>query len=244
MGVIAQIRQQLLDARHHRDLSAAYARDPIGKPRPPLDPSLEALAPVIAGEQPVIWEANTDREIHRALDIAQEFSLKLIIAGGREAWKVSDRLKAMNVPVLARIDFPRRTAPQGAQQGNPEDRAPESMALLRSRVEAPTGPALLAKAGVRFALVSGGDFDDFVANLRRAVAAGLSPEQALRAVTTEPAALLGASDRLGTIAPGRIANLTVVRGDLLADGRITELFIDGERIELPAPSSTASGRGN
>jgi imidazolonepropionase-like amidohydrolase len=245
MGVMAQLRQQLLDAQHHRDLTAAYARDPLGTPRPPLDPSLEALAPVIAGRQPVVWQANTEREIHRALDLAQEFSLQLIIAGGREAWKVTDRLKAMNVPVLVDLDFPRRTAPTGgAQAGNPDDQVPESMALLRGRVEAPKGPGRLAAAGVRFALVSGGDYPDLAANLRRAVEGGLTREQAIRAITIEPATLLGVADRLGTIAPGKIANLTVVSGDLFASGgRVSQLFIDGERIELPAPSTNAPGRG-
>lgn len=245
MGVMAQLRQQLLDAQHHRDLSAAYARDPLGTPRPPLDPSLEALVPVVTGRQPVVWQANTEREIHRALDLAQEFNLQVIIAGGREAWKVADRLKAMNVAVLVDLDFPRRTAPAGGSQaGNPADQAPESMALLRSRVEAPKGPGRLAAAGVRFALVSGGDYTELAANLRRAVEGGLGRDQAIRAITVEPAALFGVADRLGTITPGKIANLTLVRGDLFADGgRVTQLFIDGERIELPAPTGNAAGRG-
>lgn len=245
MGVMAQMRQQFLDAQHYRDVTAAYARNPRGAVRPAYDPSLEALQSVIAGREPVVFQANTEREIHRALDMAQEFSLRAIIAGGREAWKVTDRLRALNVPVLVDIDFPRRAAPAaGARSGNPADETPESMALLRTRVEAPQGPARLANAGVRFALVSGGDFTDYAANLRRALEGGLTRDQVLRAVTVEPATLFGVADRVGTIEIGKIANLTVVSGDLLATGgRVAQLFIDGERFELPAPTSTNAARG-
>jgi imidazolonepropionase-like amidohydrolase len=244
MGVFAQLRQQLLDAQTWRDNQAAYARNPRGMTRPAHDPSLEALQPVIAGQQPVIMLANTEREITRALDLAREFGLMPIIAGGREAWKVTDRLRAANAAVLLDIDFPRRTAPSGGRSAVTADDPPEAMRVLRQRVEAPKGPGLLAGAGVRFAMVSNGEFTEFAANLRRAVAAGLARDRALRAITLEPATLLGVADRLGSIETGKIANLTIVSGDLFADGgRVTQVFIDGAHHEVPAPSTPGSGRG-
>lgn len=245
LGVMAQMRQQLLDAAHWRDLNAAAQRNPRGTARPAHDPSLEALQPVIAGTRPVVIQANTAREIDRALMLAREFNLRPIIAGGREAGQRAEQLRAANATVLLDIDFPRRTAPTGAARTTPPaDTIPESMAVLRSRVEMPRNAGLLAGAGVRFGFVSGNDYTDFAANVRRAVAAGLSREQAIRALTIDPATIFGVADRLGSIEPGKVANLTIVRGDILDDGaRVTGLFIDGRHHEIAAPrNGTAPGR--
>ncbi len=125
MGVFSALRQELLDAQHYRDVKAAYDKSPRGMTRPEFDPSLEALLPALAGKQPVIMYASTQREIERALDLAREFGLRPIIAGGLESHLVAARLKAENVPVLLTLNFPRRTAAVSA------DADPEPMRLLR-----------------------------------------------------------------------------------------------------------------
>src|SRR5262249_44134415 len=79
------------------------------------DLSLAELRPALEGKQPVVFEADSRDEIHRALDFAEEFNLKPILYGGREAWKVADRLKEKQVPVLVRMNFSDR--PQGARRG-------------------------------------------------------------------------------------------------------------------------------
>ena len=249
MGVFAALRQSLLDAQHYRDEMAAYSKAPRSMKRPEYDPSLEALQPVITGTMPVVFRASTQREIERALDLAKEFKLRAIIGGGSEAYKVADRLKAENVPVLLSINFPRRApsaAGAGATAGPAADAEPETMRVLRERVQAPKTPGELAKLNVRFAIQAGGDHTDFVANLRRAVAAGLAADAALRAVTLGSAELLGAADRLGSIEVGKIANLTVVRGaDLFAaDSRVMAVYVDGRPQAMPAPTVAAgAGRG-
>lgn len=242
LGVIAQIRQQLLDAQHWRDLGAAYQRNPRGIDRPSHDPSLAALQPVIAGRQPVVFQANTSREILRALGLAREFGLKPIIAGGHEASKVTDALRAANASVLVDFDFPRRTAPQGGRAPS-EDDPPESMNVLRSRVERPQVAGKLAAAGVPFAVYSGTDYTDFLANLRSAVENGLARDRAIRALTLDAATVLGAADKLGSIEVGKVANLTIVRGDLFEEnGRVAQVFVGGHRYEMAAPNAE-SGRG-
>ncbi len=247
MGVFAQFRQELLDAQHYRDLKAAYARSPKGRERPVQDPTLEALQPVIAGSEPVVMEANSEREIRRALGLAREFGLSAMISGGSEAWKVADELKAANVPVLLEINFPRRSASRAnASRGRgaaANDSTPEPMRVLRDRVDQPKGPGRLAAAGVRFAFAAGGGFPEFLANLRRAVDGGLAKEHALRAVTLEPATLFGVADRLGSIEVGKIANLTVVHGDLFdAEGKVSQVFVDGQPFENSEPTQTPSPR--
>lgn len=237
MGVIAALRQQLLDAQHYRDVKTAYDRNPRGMKRPELDPSLEALQPALARTQPVIMYASTQREIERALDLAKEFNLRPIIAGGSEAWLVAARLKAENVPVLLTLNFPRRTAAPSV------DADPEPVRVLRERVDAPKNAGRLAQAGVKFAFQSGGlsTWTDFTGNVQRAVENGLSSDAALKALTTQSAEILGVGDRLGSLETGKIANLAITRGDLLAHGRVTQLFIDGQPIAVRTPAASAGG---
>ena len=224
LGVFAAQRQMLLDAQRYRDLQAAYTRNPRGMRRPDNDASLAALQPVLSKELPVVMLANSQREIERALDMANEFGLRAYIAGGEEAWKVADRLKRENVPVVASLNFPRPPATVDP------DADPEPTRVLQSRVDIPRNPGKLASAGVKVAFTSGGvAMTDFLGNLRKAVTNGMTKDQAIRALTLTPAELYGVSDRLGSIEVGKIANLTVVRGDLFdATGRVTQVFIDGQ----------------
>jgi hypothetical protein len=237
LGVFAAQRQMLLDAQRYRELQAAYARSPRGMRRPDNDPSLAALLPVLAKEMPVIMTADTKREIERALDLANEFGLRAIIAGGQEAWMLADRLKKENVPVIATLNFPRRTAAPDA------DADPEPLRTLQSRVDIPRNPGKLANAGVKVAFTSAGvSMADFLPNLRKAVTGGMTRDAALRSVTMTPAELFGVSDRLGSIEVGKIANLTIVRGDLLeSSGRVTQVFVDGRPFAVRAPATETAG---
>jgi imidazolonepropionase-like amidohydrolase len=236
LGVFAALRQMLLDAQRYRDIQAAYARNPRGMRRPEHDNSLAALIPVLAKEVPVIMHANSEREIERALDLANEFGLRAVIAGGEEAWKLTDRLRRENVPVIATLNFPRPSANVSA------DADPEPIRVLQSRVDIPRNPGKLAAAGVRVAFTSSGvSMGDFLNNVRKAAEVGLTRDQALRALTLTPAELFGVADRVGSLEPGKIANLTVVRGDLFDRGsRVTQVFIDGRLIPVRAPTSEST----
>lgn len=237
MGVFAAIRQMLLDAQRYRAANEIYNRNPRGLRRPDQDKSLAALLPMLARETPVVMQANTEREINRALDLAQEFNLRAIIAGGAEAWKVTDRLRTRDVPVLLSLNFPRRLTAASPEAD------PETLRVLRERVEAPRTAGRLATAGIRFAFQSGAltNIADFLNNANRAVENGLARDAALQAMTIRPAEILGVADRLGTIEVGKIANLTVTRGDLFDRNRqIAHVFIDGRPIEL-RPVTPAGG---
>lgn len=235
MGVFAALRQMLLDAQRYREAQQAYERSPRGTRRPDQDRSLAALLPVLDGAMPVVMYADREREIARALDLAEEFKLKVIIAGGLESSRVADRLRDRKVPVLLSLNFPRRTTAALPEAD------PEPIRVLRERVEAPKVAAKLVAARAKFAFQSGAmtNIADFSANLLRAIENGLAREDALRAVTIWPAEILGVSDRLGTIETGKIANLVVTRGDLFDRNRtIAHVFIDGRPVDLrPAPPS-------
>jgi imidazolonepropionase-like amidohydrolase len=243
MGVFAVLRQMLLDARRYRQAEQAYAASPRGRRRPEQNRSLAALLPVLDGAMPVVMYADREREISRALDLAQEFKLRAIIAGGMESEKVADRLRESKVPVLLSLNFPRRTTAAFPEAD------PEPIRVLRERVEAPKTAGKLVAARVQFAFQSGAltNMADFPANLRRAIENGLSRDDALRALTSSPAEILGVSDRLGTLEVGKIANLTITRGDLFDQNpRITHVFIDGRPVDLrpvlpTTPAAAANG---
>lgn len=242
MGVFATLRQMMLDAQRYRDSMLIYERNPRGIRRPETDRSLAALVPVVDGRMPVVMFANTEREISRALDLAAEFKLKLIVAGGREADRVADRLAKQNVPVLLSLNLPRRTTAALPEAD------PEPMRVLRERVEAQQTAGKLAKAGVRFAFQSGSlnNMSDLMLNASRVIENGLAPADAVKAFTLWPAEILGVSNQLGSIEAGKIANLTVTRGDLFdRNSRVAHVFIDGRPIDLrsAATPERPAGRG-
>ena len=232
LGTFAALRQMFYDAQRLQDIQKMYAANPKGMKRPDSDKSLEALFPVINRQMPVVFNANTEREIIRSLDLIKEFKLNGIIAGGQESWKVANRLKAQNVAVLLSLNFPKRTA-----SASPEA-DPESLEVLRLRAEAPKGAGKLAAAGVKFAFQSGGAtaIGDYFTNAGKAVEGGLSKDAAIRAMTLGAAEILGVDNRLGSIEAGKIANLAIVKGDLFGkDKFVSQVIVDGKVFEQKEP---------
>lgn len=239
MGTFSALRQMFYDAQRLREMQRAYAADPKGLRRPESDRTLEALYPLLDRQLPVVFNANREIEIIRALDLMKEFDLRGIIAGGQEAWKVADRLKAANVPVLLSLNFPKRTT------ASAPDADPETMEVLRFRAETPKGPSRLATAGVKFAFQTGNaSVNDAYASAAAAVQNGLSRDAAIKAMTMDAAEILGISDRAGSIDVGKMANLTIVRGDVLGRDRfVSHVFVDGKHFEMREPARPAGGTG-
>jgi imidazolonepropionase-like amidohydrolase len=238
LGTFSAFRQMLLDAQRLQRLQKAYDANPRGMRRPESDRTLEALYPIINRQLPLVINANTENEITRALDLEKEFNFRLIIAGGQEAWKLANRLKSQDVPVLLSLNFPKRTSAASA------DADPETMEVLRFRAETPKGPARLAQAGVKFAFQSGGatSLGDFYTNAGRSVENGLDKETAIRAMTLGSAEILGVADRLGSIETGKIANIVLVKNDIFGKDRfVSRTFVDGKMFEQKEPTRGATG---
>ncbi len=241
LGVFAALRQTLLDAQRYREAQQIYERSPRGTRRPDQNRSLAALFPVLDGTMPLVMYADREREISRAIDLAQEFKLRAMIAGGMEAEKLAARLRDAKIPVLLSVNFPRRTTAAMPEAD------PEPVRVLRERVEAPKTAGRLVAARVPFAFQSGGlaSMADFSANLARAIENGLARDDALRALTIWPAEILGVADRLGSIEAGKIANLTVTRGDLFdRNPRVVHVFIDGRQVDLRPATPPVEGRSS
>jgi len=229
MGAIAVIRQVFMDAKWYAEVQATYARAPQGKERPQVNAAWEALQPVIRGEQPALFVADEMLEVLRAARIAREAGVPATIVTGGDEYKRVREVAADGMPLVVPVNFP-----EPPELSDP-DLAPEvTTEELRQWQDAPGNAAALAKAGVSFALTANGlkDVKQFRANVAKAIARGLRESDALAAVTTAPAKLLGLESRLGTLAPGKIASLTVTHGDLFSEkGKVREVWVDGERFE-------------
>jgi imidazolonepropionase-like amidohydrolase len=118
--------------------------------------------------------------------------------------------------------------------------------VMKQQADAPKIPAMLAQAGIPFAFSSDGlpTATAFTANAARVMKeGGLSADATLRALTIDAARLAGAADRLGSLERGKIANLVVVEGDILAGGAVKHVFVDGRPVDITAPATQGPGRG-
>jgi hypothetical protein len=244
LGVIAYERQQLYDAQRHGLLMDRYKAGDRGVPRPAYDANLDALVPVVRGQLPAFFGAGNENEIRRAVGIAKEFDLKLTIVGATEAFRALDAVKTAR-PLVVSVEFPQPVevtgwAYRGAQRRELNDSATRDAAVRRI-VEA--NAATLNRAGVKFALAPGAlKPNDFIANVRKAIAAGLPREVAVAALTIRAAEIAGVGDQLGSIEPGKIADLVVADGPPLGDStRVRTVFVDG--IDYDVIPSAASRNG-
>jgi imidazolonepropionase-like amidohydrolase len=192
-----------------------------GAPRVDMDPVLEAFAPALDGSLPVFLRASSRPQIEAALDWAKEAGVtRWVLVSGADAQHFAARLARENVAVILDgvLALPDRA-------WDPYDAAYAAAATLHA-------------AGVRLAL---GDGDD-PSNARNlpfhagmAVAFGLPPEAALRAITLSAAEILGVESELGSLAPAKRATFFLATGDPLdIRTRIERVWIDGEEIDLKA----------
>jgi imidazolonepropionase-like amidohydrolase len=220
---IMKLRQVLDDARTYRARRADFDRAQL-RPLAASRLDLEALLPVLDGRVPMIIEADKASDIEAGMILAKEYGFRMILAGGAEAWMVADKLAAAHIPVLT-----------GAMNN-----IPSSFATLGQRQE---NAGLLQKAGVQVSVIGnagGGDEEAFnVRNIRyeagNAVAYGMDWDAALRSITLTPAETFGVADHVGSLAPGRSADVVVWSGDPLEFAtEPVHVFIAGREVTQPS----------
>ena len=227
IGAVAFIRQSFLDAQYEARLDKAFKAGIPGA-RPTNEPFTRALLPAATNEMPAWFVASTERQITRVGEITKELALKApVVVGAQEGWLVTPTLKAMGATAVVSLDWPNPLSVTGAsfREGTPAGDNAAVTGQIRGNA------AALVKAGIPVALASfGGESGaSFRDRIRSTIEAGLSPDEALRAATVTPAALLGVTAAVGTIEVGKLANLVVVTGnDLFASGTpIKHVFVEG-----------------
>ena len=183
-----------------------------------FDARYEAMIPFLEGERPIFVDANESQQIQLAVAFCQRRGLKMVLLGGRDAGKVTEVLKAADVPVIL-IGTQRSPGARDA-----------------SYDEAYRLPAVLHEAGVKFAIAS--DRRNSMArnlpyHVGAAIGFGLPEDVALACVTSHAAEILGVSDRVGTLEAGKDATLFVADGDIFeTPTQVTHAWIGGRRTDL------------
>jgi len=214
-GALDALREALQDARDYGANRAAYekaARRAYSLSRP----DLEALQPALKGEMPVVVQVDRASDIQAALRLAAEFKLKLVIAGGAEAWMVASDLAKAQVPVIL----------------NPMRDLPEAFESLGARLD---DAALLQKAGVLIAFEVGDSHKSW--NVKQyagnAVANGMPWLEAIKAITLNPARIYGMDKNVGSLEAGKDADLVVWSGDPLEITSFADaVFIRGKPVPM------------
>ena len=205
-NVVADFEQFMTESRDYNTARKAGG----GK----VDLIYEAMRPVFNKEIPAIIPANGEPAILAAIAFAEKWSIRLVIQGGNDAWKVRKVLAAKNIPVIL-----------NSIEAAPGDDVPYD--------EIYAMPGLLYDAGVKFAFSTGGGSNarHVVFHAALAVAYGLKPEGALKALTIWPAEMFGAEKEIGSIEKGKLANLFITTGDPMdLRTQVVEVFIKGRQI--------------
>ena len=217
----------------------AYAKIPAAERR--VEWNLEAMVPVAEGRQPLFVQANNEQQIRDAVAFADRAGVKLVITGGLEAPVVAPLLKEKSIPVIL-----------GSVLTLPSREDFHHAATYRAAGE-------LAAAGVKFAFATGSYQNPRLLPYKAAisVAWGLPRDRALRAITVDAAEILGVADRIGSLEPGKVANLVIWNGDPLElRTPVPRVFIAGREVgpdskhtqlyerwmNRPAPAKTGASR--
>ncbi len=180
-------------------------------------PEMEQLSKVIAGELPLLIEVNAASDIQNAIKWVQDKKIKVIFSGVAEGWRVAEEIAKSGIPVV--------TGPVQELPTRQSDRYDAAY----------SNAGKMAKAGVKVALRT--DEEENVRNLpfhaAFAAAYGLGKEEALKAVTINPAEIFGIADQYGSVETGKRANLIVSTGDPFETrSQIIHVFIEGYRIPM------------
>lgn len=222
MGMAAQLRQAFLDAQEYDRKMSAYEKrkssgsDEKGGEPPKRDLKLEALLPYLHREKPVVLAAEEPNDLLTAMDLANEFHLKIILNHLSHSGSLLDKVAASGFPVIVGPIY---------EQPKEWERYDAVFKL----------PAEMAKRGIKIAFASYDAHNSrslpYAAGY--ATAFGLSHDEALKAITLNPAQIWGVDDRLGSLDAGKIANVVVAAGDPLdVKTDVKHVFINGEEIPL------------
>ncbi len=229
MGVVAMLRQEFSDAAYFDNHNARWTAEMNGIARPPYSAKHDMLSDYAAGRKPVVFLCRNQYDILRAIDLAAELNLEYFLCdNGNEAFRVIPELKKAKARVLLPLAFKVPTTSIHAQMGRDiRDRAEKELY--------PKNPAQLAEAGIPFAFSSFGTDDpgSYLEAVQKAIENGLPLQKALDALTIEAAKFLKVDKVLGSIEPGKMANLTLVEGDILTkEAKVLVVFADGKKFEL------------
>ncbi len=218
MGTIALLRQTYLDAQWYKNL----------KEKREYNISLESWN----NEQalPQIFEAGSWLRTLRADKVGDEFGVQYIIKGDGTEYRRVEEIKATKAKLILSLNFPKAYDVE-----DPYKAVWVSLEEMKHWELAPMNLATLSKAGIEFAITTSDleKKDDFLKNLRTAVKYGLPENEAIKALTETPAALLNIADQVGSLEVGKLANFFISSKNVFDDKSVIyENWVQGKRYEV------------
>lgn len=215
---LREIQEYFDRSKFYDTMMDAYEANTTGKKRPDKDQQMDAMREVIDGKIPVVISVNAERDIIEVLKwIEKNKHLKFVLASVAEGWRVADKIAEAGVPVI--VGPMLRTPTRGYDNyQRPYQNA-----------------GLLAKAGVKIAIMSGDteNVRNLIYNAGYAATYGLGTEEAVKAITLNPAEIFGVADKIGSIQEGKMANLFIADGDPFEPSTTVEqVFISGNKIPM------------
>jgi len=213
MGAIALLRQTYYDAQWYKGQKEEY------------NISLDEFNRI--QNLPQVFEVGDPQGVLRANKIGKEFGKQYIFKTDGQEYRRIDAMKATGGSFIIPLKFP-----EAFDVEDPLDARNVSYTQMKDWELAPTNPAVMEKAGIKFAITADGltNARDFWTNLRTAIDNGLSEKQALSSLTTVPAEMLGVADKVGSLAKGKMANFIITSDDLFKkDNIIYENWIEGRQ---------------
>lgn len=255
IGVMSKYRELYRQAAQAKAYESMYASNRAGLERPTNDKILEAFYPVIDKRVPVLFKADRYLDANRVLLLQKDLGFNVVLGDVKDCWDMINKIKSANAKVFLSLDLPDAVKEEkkdekkeeakdqsNAEKEALEKRKAESIAQYVAQASA------FQKAGVSFGFsTASAKTKDIPANLRRIIAAGLTEDQALAALTTAPAQLLGIADRVGTVDNGKIANLVISDKPYFNEkAKVRYVFVDGVlyKYEVKEEKKTDAKNGN
>jgi imidazolonepropionase-like amidohydrolase len=254
IAVMAKFRELYRKAELAKKHEEAYAANPGGMQRPTYDAVLQAFYPVIDQQQPIFFHAEKSLDAHRAITLKKDLGFPMVIVESKTAQDYLPLIKEHGLSICLSLDLPKEEKEEFEMEeelsGTALELAKEQAAMHKRKTEAIQNhekqAALLAEAGIP---ISFSTLDvkskDLYANLERMHKAGLSKEDALAALTTNPAKTLGVDAMLGTIEQGKIANMVVMNKQFLEEkAQVRYVVVDGKLFEYEIKEKKKKSKGD
>ncbi len=230
MGAFSLIRQTFYDAQWYAMAWQAYNNNQHSTPRPETNMALDIVASDLASGKPFIIEAADEQWTNHYSKLPNEFPLKLWIVGSGYEYRQGEGLADKAIPLILPLNYP-----ETPNVTSPEEAMNVSLEALRHWYYAPENAGRMIQQGHTVALTSKGlkNKNTFLKHLRMAVGRGLTENDALAALTTTPASLLGLQNHYGSIAAGKTASFIIATDNIFSDnGEIDQLWIGGKRYQI------------
>ena len=221
---IRNLNKWLDNTRFYQQMMSNYEMDPSGKTKPETNQQLQAMRALVEGETPLIIAVSSEKDILNAIEWASHednSSLNIVFAGVEEGWRVAEQIAEAGIPCLVSTLY--------------------TPVRAYDHIHRPyENPSVLMKAGVKVAIMTGEveNVRNLPFNAGYAAAYGMGTEEAVKAVTINPAEIFGVSNQLGSLEAGKQANLFISTGDPFEPlNQIEQVFIKGYQIPMDSRHS-------